>query len=146
MRRSLATVSVLAALMIGGVHTRALTSQSPALPRKPHPREARPAARERDRCWPGTELANPDIAVRRPTPWPILRDIGPEPLERNTILLKSCIGHTGVVARVIVLRSTGSASVDRFYQRALARWVFKPVMVKNTPVRSVSTIAITLDF
>ncbi len=99
--------------------------------------------KEETACWHGEpETQNQNVGKRRPTRLP--PDLANAKVRRSVVLLKLCISETGDVARVIVLRSSGNADIDRFYCKELQKWTFTPVLRNNKKARSVLPVTVTL--
>ncbi len=64
---------------------------------------------------------------------------------RSIVHFKLCVGLDGLVARVVVLRSSGSREVDAHYASVLSTWVFPPLKREDTAMRSVVPVAVVLD-
>ena len=104
--------------------------------------QPRPKDADAERCWPGVEAQNPDIKGRKP---PILPADLADAVTANIAMLKLCVDESGKVARVLVLRSSGSRKVDAFFQKELSKWIFRPVTRDGKPAESVANVAIALD-
>ena len=114
----------------------ALAGQKPSDARK----------QEQVTCWPGEpEIQNRSTGKPR-------RPIGlPAELANATVrvgsvvLLKLCVTDSGEVARALTIKSSGNAGVDDFYSKELSKRTFTPVEREGRKVRSVVSVAITID-
>ncbi len=94
-------------------------------------------------CWPGEqEIRNPNIGKHRPSGLP--PELADAKVRRSVMLLKLCVSHTGEVARVLVLESSGNADVDKYYTTELSKWTFKAAEREKRKVRSVVPVTVTL--
>jgi len=98
---------------------------------------------QRNACWPGeAEIQNPNTGSRRAPRLP--PELADEKVQRSVMSLKLCVSETGEVARVLLLRSSGSAKIDTYYTTELSKWTFKPAEREKRSVHSVVPVTVTL--
>jgi TonB family protein len=112
----------------------ALAGQTPSDARK----------QEQVTCWPGEpEIQNRSTSKPR-TPIHLPPELA-KAIVRGSVILKLCVTDRGEVERVLTLKSSGNAAVDDHYTKELSKRTFTPIERDKRKLRSVVTVAITID-
>jgi hypothetical protein len=94
------------------------------------PRDATPEPR----CISGEDVRNTDSTTHVPRIPSKLRSERPT---QSFIIVKACISATGVVDKIFLLKSSGNATIDKWYQTEVAKLKFKPEVRSGEKVSSV---------
>ena len=111
-------------------------------------REQKRAAVEKEQvtCWPGEPEIQNRSAGRPRRPIHLPAELANATVRvGSVVLLKLCVAERGEVARVLTIKSSGNAAVDDFYSKELSKRTFTPVERERRKVRSVVSVAITID-